>query len=388
MNINDIKRHTQSTCTVCATTTEAAIDLPAYPITELYEETEFAFEGSGFFDQQLAYCPECDHAHLRSILDVNFIYENYLTHSSGSWGAEKCLISFLKFIKKNTDITNYQSIIDIGGNDSYFLNMIEDDLIKKINIDPNATGDAPVIVEKCGIENLDLSQYSDDRKIIVSSHTIEHLEDPKKMVSAIAAAMGSDDQCFLQFPSLEMMVKEFRFDQICHQHLNLFSISSINKLLNSFGLYVETYEYDVDHFGTLRVQAKKGKNTNTNRFPRVSQNEITQNYQTYRDYFAALNASIEARKGNVSGFGAGLMVPTLSYSLPAISTLNYLYDDDPNKIGKRFINIDVEIRPTSEMDPEETILLASISTKMTLRRILVKLIEKDLKNLIIPNLTF
>jgi hypothetical protein len=387
MNINDIKRFTQHSCTVCGKESPAAIKLPSYPITELYEDQDKTFSNSGFFDQELAYCPNCDHAHLRSILDVDFIYENYLTHSSGSWGAEKCLISFLAFIKQHLDLEDYSTLIDIGGNDSYFLNMVETAGIQKVNIDPNASGESPIIVEKCGIENLDLSRFAKQRKVIVSSHTIEHLADPTKMVEAIAEVMDEQDVCFLQFPSLELMVNDLRFDQICHQHLNLFSATSINKLLNRYGLHVTSLEYDADHFGTLRICAKKDQGQ-TRRFERCSIELIQKKYDLYRNYMDALNNTLDGRKDRICGFGAGLMVPTLSYALNNIHSLECIFDDDPNKIGKRFINVDVEIRPSSEMKPDDIILITSISTKMTLRRIVALLSERDVHNIIIPNLSF
>jgi len=390
--VTGISSRQQTGCVICGTPAIQAINLPKYPVTELYEDFEEAFEAKGFFDQSLLYCEDCDHSFLGTILDPGFIYSNYLTTSTGSAGAEVCLKNLHTFMTDHLDVSDYGVVIDVGGNDSFFLNLIVDDRIRKINIDPNGTGPEPVRVERTNIEELDLEEFRDGRKIIVSSHTIEHVEDPNQMVAALAAVMSEDDVCLLQFPSLEMLTSDFRFDQICHQHLNYFSSRSISKLLHKHGLAVRSMEFDSNHFGTLRVlagtvQAGTPK-AESEMVPSVSLAALRQNWKTYRDYLSALDQSVDARADHCSGFGAGLMVPTLAYSLPALGKLRCLYDDNPDKHGKRFINLNVEIRPSSEMTETETIVLTSISTKLSARRILMRLLKDNVREVIVPNLSF
>ena len=389
VNTLEIKSKTQNTCIVCGHDCAHGIDLSSYPITELYEDFSKPYNKHGLFDQRFSYCDDCDHGFLQSILDVGFIYQNYMTLSTGSCGAEKCLFNFHQYIQKHVEIDDFELVIDIGGNDSYFLNLLNETSATKINIDPNASGSDPIVIERRFFEDMGLARFKAEKKLIVSSHTIEHVENPNILISAIADTMGADDICFIQLPSLEGLVGDFRFDQICHQHLNYFSVNSVQRLLKNHGLTLTAYDYDFNHFGTLRIMTRKGCDEGmTLPHTKGTYGDIAQRYQIYRNYLEALGESLKMRQGTVSGFGAGLMVPTLAYSLPGMEGLKYLYDDNPDKIGKRFVNLNVEIRPTEEIDPDETILLASISTKLSARKITKVLLDKQIRNLVIPNITF
>ena len=388
--VTGISSRQQSSCVVCGREATRAIELPGYPVTEMYEDFDQTFETKGLFDQSLLYCEVCDHGFLGTVLDPGYIYANYLTTSTGSAGAEVCLKNLHAFMTMHLNISDYGAVIDIGGNDSYLLNLIADSGVQKVNIDPNGTGPEPVRVERTNVEDLDLEEFREVQKVIVSSHTIEHVENPDRMIAALAAVMSGGDVCLLQFPSLEKLVSDFRFDQICHQHLNYFSSRSIRKLLHKHGLVVQSLEFDTDHFGTLRVLAQKSEAgfAESPVAQPVSLATLQQNWKIYRDYLTALDQSIDCRVDQCSGFGAGLMVPTLAYSLPAIGKLRYLYDDNPDKQGKRFINLNVEIRPSSEMTETEIIVLTSISTKLSARGILMKLLKENGNDVIVPNLSF
>ena len=76
------------------------------------------------------------------------------------------------------------------------------------------------------------------KTIFFSSHTIEHLEDTVSFIHQLSNTLKKDDHIFLQFPSIEMMVEDKKFEQICHQHINYFSIESIYNLCKKFKLYI------------------------------------------------------------------------------------------------------------------------------------------------------
>ena len=88
----------------------------------------------------------------------------------------------------------------------------------------------------------------------------------------------------------------------------------------------------------------------------------------------------------IYGFGAGLMVPVLSYFLPSLKKLECIYDENINKHGKRFINLNVPIRPLpkkSDLNSDD-IVITSVTTKSAARAIFSKLSNLGAKNLICP----
>lgn len=385
----DTFEYTQQTCCpVCEQPSAPLIALPRYPITELYVEWAPAFTPQGFIDQTVRYCHACNHAHLETVLDVRSVYRDYITASGASQGALLCLDGFGAFIERHVRIDDFGLMIDIGGNDSTFLGRYRERELRLVNIDPNASGDERYEKISCFLEDVDLQGYKGEaRKLVVSSHTIEHLEHPSELIRKIAAALAPNDYCFMQFPSLERLVAHARFDQICHQHLNYFSLRSITALLLRHGLRVLDHEYDDGHFGTLRVAAALARDdTEARPTPGIDPETITAKHTRFARHHDDLNELIAATFAGGTGFGAGLMVPTLAYYLPVIDTLTRIVDDNPLKHGKRFINLRPQIVPVSAWSPDEPVLITSISTKSAARAIFNRLTALDAANVVLPTI--
>ena len=380
-------------CPVCGTSLRKKkkiaqlINLPKYPITEFYKKKNEKLISDSLKDQIVMFCKDCDHMFLKNILDVREIYANYITSSHSSRGAIMCLENFHHFIEGNVKkITNY-NLIDIGGNDSSFLNMFKNHLSKKINIDPNASAkNKKIIVKKMFLENINFKEFKNFEKknIYVSSHTLEHLENPKKLLVNLSKNLRDDDIIFLQFPSLEKLIEHGRFDQICHQHINYFSLFSINKLLNKLKLKILDYEFDTSHFGTLRLKIKKGNFTKTFKKQNLFESS-KKSYSIFNEYYSNLQKSIKKLFKNGQGYGAGLMVPILAYHLPIINELNFIIDENKEKLNKRFSNLNPLIKDLKDLDLNKPVLITSVSTKEAGRNIFNKLSNLGIKDICLPS---
>ena len=390
MDINKVNIKKIKNCPCCKKTMKVAIDLPQFPLTEFYENFEVdQFEDKGYLDQKLLFCSDCSHASLSNIIDVEYIYDenNYLTNTIGSAGAVQCLDNFYEFIKKNTQNLAFDSVIDIGGNDGYLLKLFSDKK-RKINIDPNAKSIEGVEDYKMFFENIGsnfLNQF--EKKLIVSSHTFEHVAEPVELINNIAKVVKKNEMFIIQLPSIEKLVQHKKFEQLCHQHLNYFSKNSLFKVFESMGLKILDCDYDEAHFGTIRIAGIKDENMgltidNNNA---LSLEKLQGSFKQYKTYMSVINENIISTK-NINGYGAGLMVPVLYYFLPALKKLNKIYDENKSKNGKRFINLNVEIiNPSHNCDfSTQDIVITSVTTKSAARVIFKKLTELGVKNIICP----
>ena len=375
-------------CSCCSKKAIDLIDLPKYPMTEFYTDNLVSERLYGFYDQKVLFCEDCCHLFLNTIIDPNFIYNNYLTATKKSNGAVECLVNFKSYILNTINLNDYSSIIDIGGNDSTFLSFFDGDNKSLINIDINASRKSDnVILYKNSWEDVDFSQFSSQKpKIITSSHTIEHLDNPLPFLKKISKSMKDNDVFYLQFPSLELLVKNHRYDQLCHQHLNIFSLKSIEIALNQFSLYINNYEFDSSHFGTLRLKISKIKNKILD-FEIISKSSILHSYVDFQDFYLKFGDSYKKILADGQGFGAGLMVPTLAYNLPIINNLQVIYDQDRSKINKRFINLRPKIKDSKYMDITKPIIITAISTKAATRSIFNYLSSNKFKKILIPTIT-
>lgn len=377
----------KNSCPCCLNNATKIIDLPDYPITEFYTSMPLNDGLFGFFDQSVLFCQECDHLFLDTILDPNIIYNNYLTSTNSSKGAVDCLNSFRDFILKTTELYDFSSVIDIGGNDSSFLELFDENIENLINIDVNAsTKSEKIKVNKRSWAEVDFNEYIYNKpRIFTSSHTIEHLDEPIDFIEKISNTMKNDDLFYLQFPSLELISNHKRFDQLCHQHLNIFSLKSIQVALNKNGLYVNEYEFDSGHFGTLRLKISKNNVGNISNNV-VGIQSVEASYKNFTNFYKQLNMSYESIIDKAQGFGAGLMVPTLIYNLPILDNLKSIFDQDESRINKRYINFSPQIKSDELMDESKPIIITAISTKSATRSIINYLSTRDVRDILIPTI--
>ena len=372
----------QNNCIICSKLLTEKIKLDEYPITEMYEDYEKDFSDWGYLDQSLMHCANCNHYSLSKVLDVDYIYKNYLTTSSSSYGAIRCLENFSKFIKKEIipDISNL-TFIDVGGNDSYLLEKIN--CRRKINIDINASGKKEIELIKTKVEDVDYKSFKNSKKVYLSSHTLEHCQNPNIVLEKISDSMNDDDQLFVQVPSIELLINQLKFEQICHQHLHYFSLDSLKLLLDSKNLDLLNYEYDEDHFGTIRVSCKKKGNNSILKKKNIQSSVCEEKFNIFKKYMRSIN---EIVSDGMVGFGAGLMVPTLKYYVPNLQKLEVIYDENESKNNKRYLNMNVRITSENSFLRDHDVIVTSITTKYSARKILEKLLNLEAKNIIFPTM--
>ena len=60
--------------------------------------------------------------------------------------------------------------------------------------------------------------------IFISTHNLEHIADPYKVLKKIIDFTEDDTIFFIEVPDADFDDKNYRFDQIFHQHYHYFSL--------------------------------------------------------------------------------------------------------------------------------------------------------------------
>src|SRR3990167_6657675 len=178
----------QMNCPICSGEMERLFSLPGYPFTDK----------PGVGDQEFLFC-ECGHGML----------ERIYPQDSGRMGEDHYLKVFAEFVKKH--VGKYDLVIDIGGGDSALCKMFHGAYQV---IDPSIN---------CGIEEASLSSFKFTHKLILSSHTLEHVTDPNVFIAKVSKSLRYEDTVAIQVPSLDWLLADCRFDQVHHQHIHYFS---------------------------------------------------------------------------------------------------------------------------------------------------------------------
>ena len=333
------ERYSQVKCPICSGEMEKVFSLPGYPFTDK----------PGVGDQGFLFC-ECGHGML----------EKVYPQESGRMGEDHYLNVFADFIKRHAD--HYDLVIDIGGNDGSLANRFNSAYEV---IDPSVN---------CGIEEVILTRFKFTHKLYVSSHTLEHVEDPNLFISKVSRSLRYEDTVALQVPSLECLVEDFRFDQIHHQHIHYFSERSLTALLAKHGLEVIASEFNYDHWGALMVVAKPGKgHASGKKLERLdvlfSRFIFTTNMGTWR---------YKLRNGGFVAFGASPMLPVMDYHLP-LEKADFIADDDRSKEG--FWRNKVV---TSDYSLKDRDVVITASSKVSTRKLTSKALSLGARNVYTP----
>lgn len=366
-------------CPICAGAMTEVLSLPRFPLTEQFESADVPFRDRGYADQALLFCAGCCHGRLRETLPPETLYgPGYRTATAKSAGAVLAVQHFRDFIERTIDLMLVDCVIDIGANDCTLLDLFFPK--RRIGIDPNASGSGDAELMRCFIEDADLSGLKGVRKLIVSSHTLEHIADPAAVIARIAEALEPGDSGAIQVPSLEWLLRDCRIDQVHHQHVQYFSERSLTALLAAAGLQVIGVEFDPSHWGAVMVAFRRGKGYcrgNT-----IVASEIFACERRFGLQMALLGEQLGHLRG-VIGYGAGLMLPVLRYYLPQLDLLDCLHDEDPAKQGLRYTNFDKRITRLESFEGRD-VLVTAIGSKQAGRDIMAKLFAANARSVMHP----
>ncbi len=339
------------TC-ICGREMHKLFSLPDYPFTER----------EGVMDQGFLFC-DCGHGRLQTI--VPGLYGELRTGKSDS--AKHSIDVFAEFVMEH--VSTSETVIDIGGNDGSLAKQFH--ARNYLLVDPQASFGL-----KTTIEQVDLKPYKHELKLILSSHTLEHVPDPHVFMRKVSECMTEDDILALQFPSLEMLVEDSRMDHIHHQHIHYFSERSISRLLAKYGFKVIASKFNPDHWGALMLVCKKG--VGAVQGGEITANEILNARISFRLEMAACEMRLK-RRAFIS-YGASQMLPILSYYLPSIEKAQFIADDNESVSGvwrNRAITNQYNFAGRD-------VLITGISSKYTARKLVQKALGAGARNVIVP----
>jgi hypothetical protein len=323
-----------STLCLCGEEMRKVLDLPKFPLTEV----------DGVADQEFLFCESCSHGKLKAIIPPEVLYAR-----PSKMGQDKSYLDrFASFVKRYGD---FLVVVDIGANDGSLLSRF-------------AGWKVPIDRESGGIENADLSSLKDKRKLILSSHTLEHIERADVAIGQVSAVMGEMDLLAIQVPSLDLLVEDARIDQIHHQHIHYFSERSLTALLAKNGLEVIDCEFNPDHWGALMVVCRKGNGQP--RGKKIGGLDLAAAVLSFTSEMAHVTYKLLGRK--FVAYGEGQMLPVLSYWLPELVNADFIADDSKGPFNLR----------------DRDVLISAVSSKMTARLLLTKAFEKGARNVFVP----
>ncbi len=203
----------------------------------------------------LCQCVECGLVQLKHTVDLDLMYRQYWYASS----LNKSMVSSLKDIADEIEervfIDDNDLLVDIGCNDGTLLNLYTKGI--KLGFDPALNLPTPkhyFINDYFSKESYNSCSYN-KAKVITAIAMFYDLPDPNRFVQDVVSVLDGDGIFVIQFTDLLSMFKLTAFDNICHEHLEYYSLGVTRRLLEDNGLKLIDVSYNNVNGGSIRITA-------------------------------------------------------------------------------------------------------------------------------------
>ena len=176
----------------------------------------------------------------------NELYKNYWYRS----GVNQTMTNELHGIAQNAQaVANLSSgdyVIDIGSNDSTLLDGYTAEGLNRVGFEPaenivkehNKVADATIITDFFN-HNAWKEKFGDKKAQAITSVAMFYdLDNPHEFVGDVVKCLDPDGLFIIQMNYLPSVLDRNAFDGICHEHLEFYSLDSLEYLLNEHGLEI------------------------------------------------------------------------------------------------------------------------------------------------------
>lgn len=250
---------TWTTCRVC--------NSPLEPILSLGDQYV-----SNFLDPEqpdglkapleLVLCSHCRLLQLKHTVPADAMYENYWYRSGTNQTMRTALADISNRAEELIHLKTGDAVLDIGCNDGTLLESYQTPGIYKIGFDPaeNLTVFSRKVANKVLIGLFDADGFLADPdlrevrpRIVTSIAMFYDLEEPRKFVADVKRILHPDGLWIVQMSYLPLMLKQNDFGNICHEHLEYYSLQSLEYLLGLHDFVVADVELNNVNGGSYRV---------------------------------------------------------------------------------------------------------------------------------------
>ena len=341
-------------------------------------------DGSKKGPLDLILCKTCGFLQLRHTFSKDYLYTHYWYRS----GTSPTMISELEDIVKcassrvNLEVGDF--VIDIGANDGTLLRQYENKNLKKVGFEPSnlwkyGVSPGTTIINDYFNARSFMEKFPGRKaKIITSIAMFYDLDDPNGFVKDITSVLHPEGVWIVQMNYLGLMIKNLGYDNVCHEHVGYYGLTSMEYLLSKHDMEVFDVELNNVNGGSFRLYIKhssdKSKKINTGAINqiRAAENkmsiskphtyaEFSEQIEKQREELISLLSELSKNGKNILIYGAstrGLVI--LEYCGIDRNIIKYATDKNLDKWGKYLSGTGIKIISLEEyrkMKPDYLLVL-------------------------------
>ena len=304
----------------------------------------------------LLYCNTCHLVQLDCVVDPSLMFSNYVYVSGTTSTLPEHFRATAREATSRFGLGSSSLVVDIGSNDGTFLSGFQALGLRTLGVDPatnitelaNARGITTIndffgeavarrIVEEQGSADL-----------ITAAGVFFHIDDMDDVCRGIAHLLSERGVLHIQAIYLGAMLEQSSFDNVYHEHVSYYTLHSLKRLLERFGLRIFDVGMSAIHGGSLMVFAGKGNSyAVSNSVEAMLNRERELGYDTLAPYRAfadrvrrlrselvTLLHGLKAKGMRIAAYGAPAKGNTLlNYCGIGTDLIEYAAERAPLKIG-------------------------------------------------------
>jgi len=211
---------------------------------------------------ELALCQQCCLLQLRHTVPGEMMYQEYWYRSGTNQTMRDALADISGTVTKLVQLKTGDAVLDIGCNDGTLLGSYTVPGIYKIGFDPaqNLAAFSRQVADKVIVGFFAADRFMAEPelkscrpKVVTSVAMFYDLEDPKKFATDIQRVMHPDGVWIIQMSYLPLMLKQNDFGNICHEHLEYYSLKSLEYLLGLCDFSIVDAQLNDVNGGSIRA---------------------------------------------------------------------------------------------------------------------------------------
>ena len=335
------------------------LDLGSAPPSNAYLALEGLRRPETWYPLRVFVCKNCwlvqteDYAGRETLFGSDYAY---FSSYSSSWLNHAH--TYVEDIVRRLTLGANSLVAEIGANDGYLLQFMQEKGIPSYGVEPTASTAAEArrkglqIIERFFDRQLARQLTDEGRQVdlAIANNVLAHVPNINDFAASFVLLLKPGGIATFEFPHLMKMVAETQFDTAYHEHYSYLSFTVVQRIFSQSSLRIFDVEQLTTHGGSLRVFAQRadtGANEPSRRVGQLLDDEAAAGINTAA-YYSDFQTRAESAKDELISFlvtakRQGLKVAAYGAAAKGNTLLNfagvrpdllpYVVDRNPSKQG-------------------------------------------------------